>query len=192
MAESDITLKAIERLVTQHSEAGLWRMPILESESKFKGFAQFTGGLLGKPLTLLPGEDREILRWEDFPAHMGTTILCVTMPDATLPHVMEVVDFDRLGDTYNWSIEEYNTLIGLGPYDPAFAGRNVPPFANYGGCTKYLAATFQYASMTDWDYIIKDYLQIRLWNGTAVPVAIDALVIEWWSSGDYRYLKLRP
>ena len=47
-------------------------------------------------------------------------------------------------------------------------------------------------ALTDRDYLAKNYLEIRLLNATAVTIAVDAFVADWWSDGDYRYLEVLP
>lgn len=181
MPDDDKTLSDIYEAIKQLSESILFRYPRIEPYPPLKLLAYCGGGYEGRPLTLGPQQDIELLRWENYPCHLYTTILKVTMPDATLPYVGYIVDFDRFEDIADWTIEEYNEL-GLGP-------ANVGPYEGYGGCTLYNLVTLQYACLTKWDYLASEYLDVRLRNWTNVSVDVNILDVQFWSSGGLENLK---
>jgi len=162
--------------------AALFKMPQTPPYQKLRLYATAAGNLINNNLlTIPPGADVEILRWEYAPAHITLTELGVAMPDLTLPFVDLVVNFDRKTDIYDWTIEEYQNVLGL------TAAKTPVPL--YGGCTRYDAVTFHYASITQWDYLTDDYLQVRVHNWTAVPVVLDSLAIEFWSTAELSHLR---
>lgn len=175
-------LEAIAKQLYQMENAALFKMPQTPPYQKLRLYATAAGQLVNNNLlTIAPGGDVEIVRWEYAPAHITLTELGIAMPDATLPFVDLVVNFDRKTDIYDWTIEEYQNVIGL------TAAKS--PLSLYGGCTIYNAVTFNYASVTQWDYLTDEYLQVRIHNWTAVPVVLDSLAIEFWSTADLSHLR---
>jgi len=180
------TMESIRELVRQHSNAQLFRMPQVEPYAPLKLYAVYGGtSISNNSLTLPPNSDIEILRWENYPAHLWGTVLGVTMPDATVPHVGVVVNFDRnMPDIIDWTIEEYNMVLGLGPNV-----LGVGTYPSYGGCTLYDPVNFVYVALTNWDYCTHDFLEVRIRNWTAVPVNLDVIDIQFWSTGTKKQLK---
>jgi hypothetical protein len=180
------TLKDVIEAIRLHSNAMLFKHPQLEPFPPLKLIAFYGGSAISnRTLTLGPQQDVELYRWENYPAHLYMTVLGVTMPSAIdLPYVGYIVNFDRNWDIADWTAEEYNTLLGLGP--PPLGSGVIP---GYGGCTLYNAVTFQYVCLTQWDYLTNDFLQIRLRNWTDVPVNVDLVDLQLWTCGNIKYQK---
>jgi hypothetical protein len=183
MSEKPKTLDDVYDAIRLLSNSNLFRHPTLKPFPPLKLHAIYGGSTISnKLLTLGAGQTVEILRWEHCPAHLFMTVLGVSFLDNTLPFVGYVVNFDRHVDVLDWTVEEYNTTLGLGPL-----GVGIVP--EYGGCSLYNAVTFQYACLTQWDYLTDDYLQIFLTNYTGVPCNLDVLDIQFWSTGDLSHMK---
>jgi len=182
IGNADFNAETIAKQLYQIENAALFKMPQTQPFQKLRLYATAAGNLINNNLlTIAPGGDVEVLVWEYAPAHITLTELGVAMPDATVPFVDLVLNFDRKTDIYDWTIEEYQNVLGL------TAAKNPMPL--YGGCTVYDAVTFHYASVTQWDYLTDEYLQVRIHNWTAVPVVLDSLAIEFWSTADLSHLR---
>lgn len=175
-------LDDIGRRIYQLENAQLYGMPQQPPYQKTRLFAIGAGQLVNnRTLTIGPGGCVEILRWEYAPVHFFMSVLGVSFPDATLPYVGLVVNLDRMLDVADWTIEEYQNVLGL--------NATKTPMYQYGGCTLYNAATFNYVALTNWDYMSDDYLQVKIANYTNTPATLDVLDLQFWSSADISHIK---
>jgi len=165
-------------------DAYIIKHPRLEPYDKVRIFCFYGGSYLGRALTLAPGQDAQIISWEGCPAHLYLTTIGVTMPDATLPDVGEIVVFDHYGDLLNWTVNEYYTVLGLGPNPVGTA-----PFANYGGCSLWDAVNFYYVSLTPWDYAVSNDFEVRVRNWTNVPVDLTLFDCQVYTTGGSKFIK---
>jgi hypothetical protein len=170
-------LKDLENTLKLHSEAGLFRFPKIQPGPCLKLYAIAGGSQVGGPnIVVQPRETVKLMKWHGC-GHLFMTACSVVMPDATLPYVGVTVNFDHTWDVNDWTVEEYNTTLGLTPAKT--------PLPGYGGCTIYDTVLRRYVAITNWDYFFAQALEVNVRNWTDVAVEVDLFEMQFWSDGDY-------
>lgn len=173
-------LEEIRDSIKGLQDSYILRQPTMLPQRKICYYPFYGGSSLGRTVTLTPHERKMIIQWEGAPAFLYLTMLAVTMPDATVPYVGFVLLPERGWPIADWTIEEYNTDLGLIP------GRFIP---GYGGCTKYDVGSKYYVSATMWEWPINNSLEVYLENYTDVDVDVAILDLQLYSYGDPSCIK---
>lgn len=165
-------LREIRNSIKGLQDSYILRQPTMLPKKEMYYYCFYGGSTLDRTVTLGAQELKRILLWEGAPAFLYLTLLAVTMPDATVPYVGYVMSPERGWNIADWTIEEYNTDLGLVP------GRFIP---SYGGCTKYDADAKYYVGVTMWEWPISDRLEVHLKNYTDVEVDVAIYDIQLYS-----------